>query len=58
MKDCLHGMKWFTALDLKGAYNLIYIALGYKWKIAFRIKYGLFKYLVMPFGFMNAPAAF
>ena len=51
-------MKYFMALDLKGAYNLIRIKEGYKWKTAFRTKYRLFEYLVMPFGLTNAPIAF
>ncbi|KAL6352213.1 Integrase catalytic domain-containing protein, partial [Fusarium phalaenopsidis] len=49
LKDRLFGMKYFTALDLKGAYNLIRIKEGHEWKTAFRTKYGLFEYLVMPF---------
>jgi hypothetical protein len=28
LKDRLYGKKWFTALDLKGAYNLIRIKKG------------------------------
>ena len=31
---------------------------GDEWKIAFRTRYGHFKYQVMPFGLTNAPATF
>ncbi|RFN43326.1 pol polyprotein [Fusarium flagelliforme] len=58
LKDRLQGKQIFTALNLKGAYNLICIKKGNEWKTTFRTKFGLFEYLVMPFGLTNAPATF
>jgi hypothetical protein len=54
----LSKAKWFTALDIRGAYNLVRMADGEEWKTAFRTRYGLFESLVMPFGLTNAPADF
>ena len=56
--DRFRQAKYFTKLDLRGAYNLIRIAHGEEWKTAFRTRYGHFEYLVMPFGLANAPASF
>jgi hypothetical protein len=54
----LSKAKWFTKLDIHGAYNLIRIAEGEEWKTTFRTHYGLFKSFVMPFGLTNALAIF
>jgi len=45
-------------LDLKSAFNLLRIATGDEWKMAFQTNEGLYEYLVMPFGLTNMPAAF
>ena len=54
----LSRARWFTKLDVRGAYNLLRVAEGEEWKTAFRTRYGLFETLVMPFGLTNAPASF
>jgi hypothetical protein len=54
----LQKVKYYTKLDIWGAYNLVRMAKGEEWKIAFRTMYGLFESLVMPFGLTNAPASF
>jgi len=54
----LSKVKYFSCLDIHGAYNLVRIAEGEEWKTAFRTRYGLYKSLVMPFRLTNASANF
>jgi transposase InsO family protein len=48
----------FSRFDVRNAYHRMRIKHGHEWKTAFRTRYGLFEYLVVPFGLTNAPAAF
>ena len=43
---------------MRSGYNLVRMKKGKKWKTAFRTKYKLYKYLIMPFGLINTPATF
>jgi hypothetical protein len=51
------GARYFTRRDLRTAFNLIRIKADDEWKTAFRTRYELFEFLVMPFGLPNAPAS-
>jgi len=48
----------FLKLDLKLDFNLLRIAEGDEWKTAFKTRYGLYVYTLMPFGLTNVPSVF
>lgn len=56
--NCVEGCKVFSVINLKNAFNLIWIKNGDEWKTVFRTHLGLFEYTVIPFGLTNAPATF
>ena len=56
--DWLVGVKMYTKLDIRLAYNLIWIKEGDEWKMAFQMCYGHFEYHVILFGLVNTPVMF
>jgi hypothetical protein len=55
-KHC--GAAVFTKLDLRSAYSLVQLCKEDEWKTAFVTPTGHYKYLVMPYGLVNAPFVF
>ena len=58
LRERLNTAKVFTKLDLKNAYHLVLMAEEDEEKTAFRTRFGLYHWRVMPFGLCNAPATF
>ena len=58
LQDWLQEAKMFSKFNISGAYNWIWIKSDEEWKTAMRTHFELYKYLIMLFELINAPATF
>lgn len=56
--NCLSQACWCSKFDVIAAFNKMQIKEGKEWKTAFKTRYGLYKYLVVPFRLANASSSF
>ena len=58
LRERLNKAKVFTKLDLKNRYHLVRMTEEDEEKTAFRTRFGLYYWRVIPFGLCNVPATF
>ncbi|KAI3827213.1 hypothetical protein L1987_01285 [Smallanthus sonchifolius] len=56
--DQLQGSSWISKIDLRSGYHHVKVREEDVPKTTFRTRYGLYEFVVMPFGVTNAPTVF
>ena len=56
--DCLVNANCLSSIDLHTGYHQVEIRPGDEYKTAFLSRYGLFEFIVLPFGLENTPSIF
>lgn len=54
----LKGKKFFSVLDLSEGFHHLVLSEKSSWKCCFATPFGVYRYLVLPYGLMNAPELF
>ena len=54
----MQGIEYFSKIDLQSGYHQLKIKRNDVLKTTFRIRYGHYEFLVLPFGLTNTSAAF
>ena len=58
MLDELSRAQWFSKVYLRRGYRRIRVKEEDEWKTAFKIRYGFYEWMVMPFGLTRASSTF
>jgi hypothetical protein len=61
IRETLKGLakaRYYTKVDIRAAFHKFRIKKGDKWKTAFRTRFGLFEWVITPFGLAGASAIF